>query len=218
MSTATAAPAVRDYRTEREKQIDESMTKALADHTVEVMLEQGVYRHYSCGKPGTCIMSFSIFTLPGRLIVSGDIGDLCVERTYDMFAWAWTSVRDVSYFEEKAWRCIKTKDFDEKAARAALKWEYDMHVDGATPAERRKHDEISREILRHIDDGEHALTQAYHESEWGRNGGDFPNFDNYTYEFLRCRYALRWFFKWCDKNRPNIPIVAAPWPAPDYMI
>ena len=212
----TAVAEKNDYRTQREKDVDESMAKALADHAVEVRLEQGVYRHYYCGKPGTGVMSFSIFTLPGRLIVSGDIGDLCVERTYDMFTWAWTSVRDVSYFEEKAWRCIKTKDFDEKAARASLKWEYDMRVDGATPAERRKHDEISREILKHIDDGEHELRQAYYGSDWF--DGDPPSFDNYTYEFLRCRYALRWFFRWCDKNRPNIPIVASPWPAPDYMI
>lgn len=195
--------------------IDESMTRALANHTVEVMLEQGVYRHYYCAQPGTGNMSFSVFTLPGRLIVSGDIGDLCVERVYDMFTWAWTSVRDVSYFEEKAWRCIKTKDFDRQVAHDALKWIYDCHVDGATPEERRKHDEISRDLMRLLDD-EHELRQAYYESDWF--DGDPPSFDDYTHEFLRCRFALRWFFKWCDKNRPNIPLVAAPWPAPDYMI
>ena len=216
MGTATAEPTKRDYRSEREKQVDADVRRWCENHVVEVRLEQGVYRHYFCHTPTTSNMAFAVITTPGRLMIAGDCGDMVFERVYDMFAWAPSSIRDIDYFAGKAWSCCKTKEYDAKSGRDALKRWYEMKVEGATPEERRKHDRISRQLMRHVDDGEHELTLAFHESDWCH--GDYPDFKTWSHEYLRVRACGMWFFRWLKANRPNIPLVAAPWPAPDYMI
>lgn len=212
----TAVAEKVDRRSDREKQVDADVRRWCEKHVVEVRLEQGVYRDYRCATPGASNMAFSVITTPGRLIVAGDCGDLVAERVWDMFAWAPTSVHDIDYFAGKCWPCIKVKEYDAQSGRDALKWWYEMKVENATPAERRKHDTISRKLMARVDEGYHELSRAFYESDWYQ--GDMPDFKTWSYEYLRVRACLMWFFRWAKVNRPNIPIVASPWPAPDYMI
>ena len=190
---------------DREAEIAENAAKAFANHVVTVELEQGLYRHYRCAKPGTGTYAFHIVTFPGRLIVSGDIGNMAWSRCPDMLEWAAGAIGSTGYFAEKTWGSIEVREWSEDACREVVEQEHKDHIDdqavtnteGRSVAEVAKDTEKANEIrdrlLRRIDDGEHAFATAYYESDW--YGGDFPNVSQYTAEFLWCREAVRWFLK-----------------------
>lgn len=57
-----------------------------AEHTMEVALGQGVYRHLRFRKPGTVLYWYDdIITTPGQLTFRGDMGTYVFARTEDMF-------------------------------------------------------------------------------------------------------------------------------------
>lgn len=185
--------------TEREKQVAEDCKKWFANHVIEVLHEDGLYRHYRCGKPGDSNMSFNIVTFPGRLIVCGDIGDMAWERCPDMLEWAKNAVHSTGYFQEKTWQCIESKEFTEEAAIAAMRWQHEAIVgdldesDEADVVARQEADEQLAEFISLAGEGEHEFMNAYVDSDW--YDGEFPTIEDYTREFLRCREAVRWFLK-----------------------
>lgn len=63
----------------------EQFTKDTAEHQLEVLLDNGLYRHLSLRKLNTSNNSFSITTWPGYLCISGDMGCFTFQRTTDMF-------------------------------------------------------------------------------------------------------------------------------------
>lgn len=71
---------------------DDSRAKALArfekdtaEHQMEVLLDNGVYRHLRFKRPGSYSFSFDIVTWPGYLAISGDMGESMFNRLHDMF-------------------------------------------------------------------------------------------------------------------------------------
>lgn len=59
--------------------------KDTAGHQMEVLLDNGVYRHLRFKRPGSYSFSFDVVTWPGYLAVSGDMGDSMFTRLHDMF-------------------------------------------------------------------------------------------------------------------------------------
>ncbi len=57
-----------------------------ASHQLQIRLDQGIYRHLQCRKPGDSCYHFSIVTWPGYLAVSGDMGEYIFCRLHDMFS------------------------------------------------------------------------------------------------------------------------------------
>lgn len=184
-----------------ERMVAENAAKAFADHVVAVELEHGLHRHYRCGKPDSGVYAFHIVTFPGRLIVSGDIGDMAWTRCDDMLNWAMGAVHSTGYFAEKVWHSFKVKQFDGDMAREAIEQEYkDRAEDVEGEEEKEALEEVRDEILMAIEDGaENRFYAAYADSDW--YGGEFPSVDNYTAEFLWCREAVAWFLKWYKTAR-----------------
>jgi len=60
--------------------------KDVAQHQMEIQLDQGVFRHVVFKRPNTINQLFSLTTTPGRLVFGGDIGCFVFERIHDMFA------------------------------------------------------------------------------------------------------------------------------------
>jgi hypothetical protein len=56
-----------------------------AEHTMEVALDQGLYRHLRFRNPGTGLFWYEIITTPGQLTVRGDMGTYVFSRVNDMF-------------------------------------------------------------------------------------------------------------------------------------
>lgn len=81
--------------TPEEKRIREISDKAFEDHEITELSRNGVFRSWRCGRPKSGVYAFYITTTPGTLIITGDIGDLIVEREYDMLPWCRGSVDSI---------------------------------------------------------------------------------------------------------------------------
>lgn len=101
----------------RESQIAELAAKAFASHKIEQRLYHfesfdRYYGHWVCTKDGkgSSVYRFDILHKPGTLVVTGDIGDLILERTANMVAWCRGSVGSTEYFAEKVPSAIPTRE------------------------------------------------------------------------------------------------------------
>lgn len=74
---------------EREKieirQEGDRFKKNVADHEIQTLHDDGIYRHIRFGRPGTGIYRFDLVTWPGHLAISGDLESFMFARTQDMF-------------------------------------------------------------------------------------------------------------------------------------
>jgi hypothetical protein len=56
-----------------------------SEHAMEILRDEGIYRHLRFRKPGTVIYGFDLVTWPGYLAIVGDCGDFLFARSTDMF-------------------------------------------------------------------------------------------------------------------------------------
>lgn len=96
-----------------------------SQHRMEVLLDNGIYRHLRFKRPGSYAFSFDVVTWPGYLAISGDMGDSMFSRLCDMFEFfRWKADGDESgqlrinpgYWAEK---CV-ANDGDKRELRADL--------------------------------------------------------------------------------------------------
>lgn len=178
--------------------------KAFAEHRVTCLWHgipqrSGELIHagsWLCGKPDSLAYHFTIVSVPGRLMVFGDLGSLALERTYDMLAWARGSIESMEYFAEKVVREMKTKVFDPAMVRA-----YVHEVDQDILEGEHEYDDkttkawltgLRQELLAAAEEGgEGKVYAVYAESDL--YDGDMPCFENWDRGFLWCREAIKWF-------------------------
>lgn len=72
-------------KVDREAKALLSFRRDTAEHQLEVLRDDGVYRHLRFRKPGTSCYGFDIVTWPGHLAITGDMGDSMFSRLPDMF-------------------------------------------------------------------------------------------------------------------------------------
>ena len=169
------------------EQIEKLAEKAFAEHVITTALEDGLFRHYRCAKPGTGIYAFNITTIPGRLIVTGDIGTLVVERLNDMFEWAPSAVESIDYFASKVPGNITVRAYDPEAANEFLAEEQTTE---GTESDRAR---IAAELEEYTF-CEHTFQSELYSSGLV-DGCDWPELRQWTPTFLWCREAVRWFFR-----------------------
>jgi len=160
--------------------------KAFAQHRLTQTLNQGLYRSWRCAKPGSGIYGFDVTTIPGSLFVVGDIGSLIVSREADMIPWCRKAIDDVHYFASKVSGSIQKRGYDSSVAAAwvdeQLKNEEGYYSDASL---------LTLGGLRGEIHDEYAFKMGLNESGLV-HGCDFPDFSNYTSEFLWCREAVLW--------------------------
>lgn len=181
-------------KTARQRRIDQIhglAVKSFANHKIEQRLNQGMFRSWRCKADSTWSHGFDITTTPGTLIVTGDIGELIVQRAEDMIAWASGAVRSIDYFAEKVPRSMETGEFCVEVAKEFIsELRSDLKESGYLNEEKR--DKIAE--LRNILDGEEIAdfpTELYLSGLV--DGCDMPNLKSYTSNFLWCREAVVWF-------------------------
>lgn len=69
----------------REEKSRERFERETAGHEMEVIRDDGLYRHVRFQKPGTMIYHYDLVTWPGYLAIVGDCGDYVFSRITDMF-------------------------------------------------------------------------------------------------------------------------------------
>jgi hypothetical protein len=204
---AKAAPRTQtQVQADRITQIADLAKHSFANHIVEPLwfgLPYGDSRHgpfearaWLCHNPKCCAYHFTLYSVPGRLIICGDIGACVWERTRDMLAWARGSIDSIHYFAEKVVSEIETEEYDADMVRAWIH-EMDQQILEDDRSEKYVKEWISgglrAELLSAVEDGEHRVGEVYHES--GFYDGDWPNWKNFTYRFLWQREAIKWFLK-----------------------
>lgn len=181
-------------------QIHEFAVKNFANHKIEQRLNHGMFRSWRCKAEGTWVHGFDITTMPGTLVITGDIGELIVQRSEDMISWASGSIHSIDYFAEKVPRSMETGEFCVEVAKEFLS---ELRQD--LKRDRELDDETKEKIaeLMQILDGDEIAdfpTELYLSGLI--DGCDMPNLKNYTSNFLWCREALIWFLENLDKEQP----------------
>ena len=188
------------------KCIEERFRNDIKDHSMEILMDNDVYRHvvFSCG--GSSIFRFDLITWPGNLCIKSDCGTYVFNRIHDMFGFFGDDDEDLimdgklrinprywgekllsicaqggyqEYSEEQFVNAV-TSDFEE--------WEFesDDHKDEVWS-------QIKDEILM-LSEYEHGAYSAVNDfkSENGHQFVDFFEHDlhDFTFSYLWCLYAI----------------------------
>lgn len=207
----------------KKSDIEPRFLNDVRDHVMEVLRDDGLYRHVRFRKPGTMCMHFDMITWPGYLCYAGDMGTYVFWRLDDMFEF-FRSDRaapgrlaiNPGYWSEKLQAVDgnrnsgSAKEFSEdrftRVVREQLvQWWRDRDLDVAQRKQLRE--EVEDQILSKVGDdhtGSRAMNAAYEFSEriGGRNYQFQDLFDydftDYTHTFMWCCYALAWGIKTYD--------------------
>ena len=189
---------------------EELFRKDVADHTINILRDDGVYRHLSFTRNGSSIYRFDLITWPGYLCYCGDMGTYVFQRLTDMFQFFRADMRGVgddlyislSYWEEKLqaidanrrngaaveWSAEK---FKRVVKEQYVEWLRERRLDAIDRAELR---EAIDELLSEADD-EHRAHDAASNFECHRfRFYDFWEHDltDYTFQFTWCCFAIAW--------------------------
>ncbi len=199
-----------------------SFLKDVATHQMIVIRDEGVHRHIRFKRPDTTNYYFDLITWPGCLCYTGDMGTYVFQRLEDMFEFFRTDreykrLRDgqklainLSYWSEKLIAVDGRRtggsaiEFSEEKFRRVVQetrrgWIRD-HYHQTTKAQRRDlWGAIDDEVLAHSDEGEHEADMAAYNFSHRLGDSHFEftdfwdhDFNDYTYHFVWCCYALAW--------------------------
>lgn len=194
-----------------EKTIRQCSDNAFRNHIIQELARDGVVRCWRCGQPNTGVYAFWVTTYPGTIVVSGDIGELIVERHYDMLPWCRGSVDSTSYFASKVPHAIKTTAFSEDRCREWINEELANLRGGAWEdhcRDEKKRDrliEVLTDAMDDLDGDGFGEDQMYHATHEVWQGSDPPNFSDWNSNFLWCRDAIRWFVRHHDEPEIKRP-------------
>lgn len=177
--------------------------REFAKHQITELSRNGVFRTWKCATPGTWAHGFLITTIPGSLIVTGDLGELIVSRTYDMLPWARRAVRDLHYFASKTSQNFKTREFSHDAFE-------DWKADTLSELRKNAYDNPGTEAETHYD----RFRESYEDFEAENYGHDEllrefqgwyddpPDWCCYSSAFLWIVEAVRWFVE--NHSEPEV--------------
>lgn len=205
--------------------------KEIESHAMEVIRDDGLYRHIRFRKPGTMCTHFDLITWPGYLCYCGDMGTYVFSRLPDMFEF-FRSDRDyahengrqlginLGYWSEKLQAVDGTrrngsaKEYSPDKFRQVVKerlasW---MRYEGLDKEARRELRQlVEDEVLACADDGDVRAYDAANDFS-GKVGGqcfefvDFWDHDltDYTHRFRWCCYALAWGIQQYDESKEAV--------------
>jgi hypothetical protein len=204
--------------------------KEVATHEMEVIRDDGIYRHLHFAKPGTMYMHFDLITWPGYLCYTGDMGTYVFTRVRDMFTFfrrdgdegadlfRWIDRRYWAEKVEAADKADGIKEFSEEiftrnVMEHLVGWIHENR-DRTTKDERRElWDEVVSEVVQLDDDSQGSRRQAAaHDFShkvshaagtfWFRDFFEHDNTD-FTLRFTWCCYALRWGINQYDQAKAS---------------
>ncbi|ECZ0739786.1 TPA: hypothetical protein G8O00_003253 [Salmonella enterica] len=193
-----------------------------AHHHLEVIRDDGVYRHLRMKEPGTSCYYYDVLTWPGYLTVTGDMGTWTFSRVHDMFNFfgAWDGEINTGYWSEKleagagcSARELLAKDFDEDEFCESLKEYFSEYLegsettdsdgddvwddDGISDSDKRDIREIVSNLCTANFSNEHDAYQAVYDADWpeGFSAWDICDgltFKTYTSHFRWILFAITW--------------------------
>lgn len=201
---------------------EEKFLKDVANHVMTIVRDDGVHRHLRFARPGTGCMHFDIVTYPNYLVYSGDMGCYVFSRLHDMFeffrTWPewepkgslhinlgyWAEKLEATdrpdghkeYSPERFRRYVSSRmeDFREEFAE-----KYEAEDTSKFEALQEAVDEY---VLSYADDGDfqahQVLDQFEHDGRRWFSDSWEARFDEFTFRFVWCCYALAWSIQQYD--------------------
>lgn len=198
---------------------EKKFLERVKNHTMEVIRDDGLYRHVRFSNNGSSIDRFDLVTWPWHLCYTGDMGTYVFCRTEDMFQFFRTRPKDDGsiYINEGYWaekleavdRASGVRKFDEARFREAVRdhWK-DMvshairagHMDKAGSA--RLWEAMEHDVLSCLEDGEIRARDAADSFECEIQGHTYRledfwdhDFETFTGRFIWACYAIAWGIK-----------------------
>lgn len=162
---------------------------------MQVLREDGIYRHFRFSKPNDSVHWFELVTWPGVLTINGDMGTYSFSRVDDMFAWFRSDVIDAGY---RAGKCLAVDRHSplREWCRVESRKQLAACVESwPTEARNEAFDLLNPESF----DGEHEFRAAIEYFEVDHNGETFRIDDFWecdltrdSYHFVWCLRAIAW--------------------------
>lgn len=179
------------------------------EHGIEVVRDDGLYRHVKFRRPETICMSFNLITWPGYLCYCGDMGAFVFSRLPDMFQFFRrdnTPHIDYRYWAEKCEAADNSSGIKVYSAER-----FREHVNYRLEEDERVTDEIRQavddEVLCYADDEHEAIGAAMAFQHDKFRLDDFWECDctEFTFRFLWCCHAIAWGIEQYDKHKEAVP-------------
>lgn len=201
------------------KEARERFAKDTANHSLEVLLDNGIYRHLKCSNGGSSIYRFDIVTWPGYLAVSRDMGEYMFCRLEDMFQFFRS--RDgginIGYWAEKCEAADTssrngTKGYDADSARELIKRRLRECYEGQ-PGQYRKALQIAKDKVNY-DEGIVRFYDSVMELELPGErhlieSEDLESTEEYTFHFIWVLHAIVWAINQYDKQKAAATVAQA---------
>lgn len=184
--------------------VQEKFAADVVDHELEVLHDDGLYRHLRFRKPGTSFYWFDLVTWPGNLTIRGDMGTFVFTRLEDMLTFFRGHPVNEKYWAEKvtAGGPIETYDADHAKTYVLDNLPDDLDDEPDLAGLRKAlevevfedcefgHEHGARQLL---DDFEHRGFRFSDTWEW--------DLKTYSYHYLWCLHAIVWGIGQYDQAR-----------------
>ncbi len=195
---------------------EEQFLKDVKEHYIEIARDEGVYRHIVMSS-GSYNTKYHITTWPGYLCFSGDMGCFVFSRIEDMlqfFRQLDNKLRiNKPYWHEKLEsvdRCSGSKEYSGDLFRKAIKEYYESWFEDENFGDENGElwEAIEADVLCRSGDGESAMVEAVTAFSYeGFTFDDFfggHSFQQYTYRFIWCLYAIVYAIQLYDKSAKSV--------------
>lgn len=199
----------------------EQFCKDVAGHKMTVLKDDGLYRHVRFAVPHYFENAFELVTVPGSLMIRGDMGCYVFERIDDMFAFFRTKgvpeneAVGIRFRINPTYWAEKLASVSRHEGLKAFSWESYAHAvreafeswkaykEPSSDAEKEMwaliEDELlDEEMIRSVELAQKAVFDFSHD------GPDFSDFfevdiEQYTHHFLWCCAAIAWGVAYYDE-------------------
>lgn len=215
-------------------EIDSRFLIDTAFHRLEIIRDDGLYRHLRMQQQGTSCYYYDVITWPGYLTVTGDMGTWTFSRIADMFKFfgAWEGGINTSYWSEKleagagcSAREMLAKEYNHEAFCKSLKEslsDYLEDEEGLEPEEDEDWDddddtpdsdkarvrEIVRELCRAGFNNDFEAYNAVYDADWPERFSAWDICDGLTFKTYTSHF--RWILfaiTWAISKYHNAKIV-----------
>lgn len=169
------------------------------DHSIEIYMDDGLYRHIVFSEGGSAIYRIALITWPGCLCIRSDCGTFVFSRIEDMFDFFSGDGINPQYWAEKV--LARDRDgieqFCSKTFKEAVKSHFE-DFDFDEELGKKIWEELEDQVLRFSHNQHEALEATHDFSSKYYEGDFFQDFwgelstDAYTFSYLWCCYAIQW--------------------------
>lgn len=194
-----------------ETEVAERFKKAVIEHEMIVVRDDGLHRHLTFKRPKSGVYHFHITTWPGYLAISGDVGCYVFSRLPDMFRFFRGDGINPSYWGEKLQSIERNggyRAFSEDFFHGAIKsdfeqWSFDDDEQKAKAWEALQDSDLSEDSTPESLGDAVRTAMDYECPVTGNRFGDFWDhcLEDYTFSFLWCCHAIRWAVGEVDRRR-----------------